>query len=316
MSDPPTTVVDKYEQAALEVIAAGGEYRHGRRPYSALTGRNTRLIPALCVAPPFAAISDPAKRREAARSAVSRLLAAGTIEVVEYVERLKTSNGFNYTERSQVYVPVDLRKSSPFEILSLPHGDTGQRRQVARYTCDGCGAHHDIPVVSGRSLGTDLHRNTLVTRGCDVTSRGVIKACPQCQPKEILMNEPLKPTSVDNIKKMLETTTAIPPVTLAPAPPPITENRKPTPDQRLSIRSALDHHFDDATGCYLNGYSDQRIAEELKIPRRFVEDIREAAYGPIRVNPEVLALQEELKKLKTAVQVFEDRLRKLEPSQG
>lgn len=72
------------------------------------------------------------------------------------------------------------------------------------------------------------------------------------------------------------------------------EHRQPTADQRLQIRSALDKHFDDSKGRYLEGMTDEKIAEHLKVPRIFVTNIREAAYGPLLSNPEIDALREEI----------------------
>ena len=40
--------------------------------------------------------------------------------------------------------------------------------------------------------------------------------------------------------------------------------------------------------------SDQRIAETVGVPRAAVERLREAAYGPIRVDPVIAALREKI----------------------
>lgn len=70
--------------------------------------------------------------------------------------------------------------------------------------------------------------------------------------------------------------------------------RDPTPQERVKIRSVLDSYFDDAAGCWLDGYSDQKAGEEIGVPWALVTRIREAAYGPIRVDPEVAGLRAEL----------------------
>lgn len=69
---------------------------------------------------------------------------------------------------------------------------------------------------------------------------------------------------------------------------------KPTVDQRVKIRSMLDKHFDDADGMYLDGMSDQAIADSVDLPRIIVSRMRDAAYGPIRTNPEYAALRNDL----------------------
>ncbi len=85
----------------------------------------------------------------------------------------------------------------------------------------------------------------------------------------------------------------------AAAAPEIT--RQITPDQRLAVRNLLDHHFDDGVGGYIDGFSDQKVAEQAGVPRIFVERAREAAYGPIRLDPVVGQLREDVAALKIAI---------------
>ena len=74
--------------------------------------------------------------------------------------------------------------------------------------------------------------------------------------------------------------------------------REPTGDERFRIRGLLDSHFDDKAGCYLSDWSDQKIGTDLNLPWAIVAKIREAAYGPIRVDPEVAKLASEHAALK------------------
>lgn len=76
-------------------------------------------------------------------------------------------------------------------------------------------------------------------------------------------------------------------IQVPPAPPPFIP-REPTPNDRLAIRQKLDGCFDDAAGNYLGGESDETIAKALNCPRAWVTNIREAAYGPIRVSAEFI----------------------------
>ena len=73
-----------------------------------------------------------------------------------------------------------------------------------------------------------------------------------------------------------------------------TKPREASPQERVKIRSILDKHFDDGAGQWLDGYSDQRAGEEIGVPWALVTRIREAAYGPIRVDPEIGAIRAEL----------------------
>lgn len=88
--------------------------------------------------------------------------------------------------------------------------------------------------------------------------------------------------------------------------------REITQAERLKIRAILDKHFDDAAGCWLDGYSDQRAGEEAGVPWAHVTKIREAAYGPIRVDPALMALKEEVSTLAREMALMVERRAALE----
>lgn len=93
----------------------------------------------------------------------------------------------------------------------------------------------------------------------------------------------------------------------------------PTPltsDQRVQIRNLLDKHFDDSVGYYLDGYSDRRIADEIDVPRVHIEQIREAAYGPLRVNPAVTQMQNDISILRREIEAQQQQLAKLQELAG
>ena len=97
-----------------------------------------------------------------------------------------------------------------------------------------------------------------------------------------------------------------------PPPKAVSLPREPTPNERLKIRGLLDLHFDDAVGNYLGGQSDAMIAEAVAVPRAIVERMREAAYGPIRANPEVVALQAEIAAVSCDIEAMKNALTKLD----
>ena len=70
--------------------------------------------------------------------------------------------------------------------------------------------------------------------------------------------------------------------------------KDPTTDQRVKIRSLLDKHFDDGVGRYLDGFSDQKIADAVDVPRIIVEKMRETGWGPIKTDPELVNLSNQL----------------------
>ena len=80
------------------------------------------------------------------------------------------------------------------------------------------------------------------------------------------------------------------------APPPL-PTRSPTSEQRLAIRNELDKQFDDSLGMYLGDTTDQSIAEQLHVPRAWVDQIREVGYGSIRITPEMQALRKDIEQV-------------------
>jgi hypothetical protein len=80
----------------------------------------------------------------------------------------------------------------------------------------------------------------------------------------------------------------------------------------MRIRHKLDEVFDDSKGMYLDGYCDQRVAEDLKLPRKMIEQIREAAYGPIRTDPEIDQLRTDIASLVSQASTLANRLADVE----
>lgn len=85
----------------------------------------------------------------------------------------------------------------------------------------------------------------------------------------------------------------------SPAPSKV---RDLTPEERAKVRRELDAHFDDSVGMYLGGENDQRIGERLGLPWAAVAQMREAAYGPIRTDPEVEAMRAAVKAVSAALE--------------
>lgn len=81
--------------------------------------------------------------------------------------------------------------------------------------------------------------------------------------------------------------------------------------QRLKIRERLDKYFDDSRGEYLDKMTDRKIAEDLNIPAIIVYRIREAAYGPIRINPEITVLTKMLETAQGQINEIRNRLDKI-----
>lgn len=152
----------------------------------------------------------------------------------------------------------------------------GNMREVAQFVCVECGERGEVD--TGGSLAPDVIQTKAARLGWKLDARKSGRTyCPQCA----------------GPRKKVET-----PKPEAPVPTPPIPIREATNDQRVLIRNLLDKHFDDAVGTFLDGMTDATIAEKAGVPRVVVERIREAAYGPIKVDPEIQAIRTELTALK------------------
>jgi hypothetical protein len=57
-------------------------------------------------------------------------------------------------------------------------------------------------------------------------------------------------------------------------------------DERRLVFEKLNEHYVSETVGYSDGWSDKRIAEELGCPRKWIEDVRDEMFGPVRVSSE------------------------------
>lgn len=90
-------------------------------------------------------------------------------------------------------------------------------------------------------------------------------------------------------------------------------------EDRARIRFELDKAYDDKTGTYLDGQTDQLIGGRLGLPWRVVAEFRELAYGPLRADPQVdeagkqlEALADEVRALKAEATGLTGRLLRVE----
>jgi hypothetical protein len=171
----------------------------------------------------------------------------------------------------------------------------GTWRSSCTFTCR-CGEALVLTEAAGRKINPEFIAKRARATGWQADGwRASVTRCPACLSKDRAGESPGEKV----IRIMPETPKP------APAPP---AAREPTPKQRLAIRAKLDATFDDDAGCYLDGASDQKIGEELNIPWSWVARIREAAYGPIRVDPEVAALRAEITGLREDQKKLDERI--------
>lgn len=170
----------------------------------------------------------------------------------------------------------------PFQTIQRSEG--GRLQPFARFVCVSCQAHfetkfphagpRDRPILMERAerLGWEIKGGRL---RCPACAKARERPAPKRTDLVVLANALME-------RKQM-------------AVSPIPAARAPSADQRQKIRAMLDANFDDGIGRYLEGCSDQKIAEALSVPRVFVEQIRDAAYGPIRVSHDAEKLGQEIK---------------------
>lgn len=162
--------------------------------------------------------------------------------------------------------------------------DAGRASTLYRYACQRCPAVWEYS-NQNITLAPDFISKRATQEGWLAPPFHGRVRCPACRQSSNRRGE-----------RPGDTTMTKPEAPIAQAPRPVP--REPTGDERFRIRGLLDSHFDDKVGAYLGDWSDQRIGTELNLPWAIVAKIREAAYGPIRVDPEMAKLTAEQAGLK------------------
>lgn len=182
-------------------------------------------------------------------------------------------------------------------IRTVAYGDGRQTAIV--FACATCDAEFVQRYPSGRPSPEHAQKRAQKAGWLAYVDRTGADYCPSCIAARRSRAHGDKPESKQVEPLMENSVVTVTPIKHAPTQQ--TSAREPTQQERLRIRNKLDAQFDDAAGCYLDGWSDQRVGEELNIPWAIVTRIREAAYGPIRVDPELAALRAELVGLGTKI---------------
>jgi hypothetical protein len=152
--------------------------------------------------------------------------------------------------------------------------------------------------ISEFNTGVHARRHLKLSRGRTVRrTAALIKANRLRRDVALETPKPTSPVASETPDSLARSLGSLPKVTALPT-------RALTTSQRDAIRDHLDDHFDTKAGTYLHGWSDQRIGETLDIPWRYVADLREAAYGPLLVDPKISALQQRLDRQENRLEVL------------
>ena len=164
-------------------------------------------------------------------------------------------------------------------------------RSAVRMSCSKCGAHESITVKSTNDNPEKIAK-LFIARGWKASPwRASVCVCPACVSAQ-RTNDP--DSRIRNLRVVPMTEKTKVAEILADA-------RDATPAEKAAIRRKLDETFDDDAGMYLDGASDQSIGTALNIPWSLVRRVREAAYGPIRSDPQLEKARTELRALSDEV---------------
>lgn len=196
-----------------------------------------------------------------------------------------------------------------FEIHNEKHGETGGWRKVAHIVCGECGRRATLPIQTGQSvLPDEAVQKKFLAIDWQVGPTEKKDMCPECSRKERNgkmthhASPPLTPkmngsiggtipsdAAVASLKKITEP--------LAQAILQKTEERQMGREERRAIYDVIAAHYPKGGNAYDRDWSDQRIATETKMPRKWVEDVRATFFGEHGGNPEMQEYLEEFRKL-------------------
>lgn len=69
---------------------------------------------------------------------------------------------------------------------------------------------------------------------------------------------------------------------------------EPTLKEARAIMDLIEAHFIEKDGRYKDGWSDDKIAQALDLPRAMITKVRDEAYGPLKAPTELLNLRAEI----------------------
>jgi hypothetical protein len=181
---------------------------------------------------------------------------------------------------------------------------------VLRCPKQGCTSVQKIP-IGALGSSPEWIKKLFERKGWEVDQHNIARClCPNCKKTRKVIAAPLAPPEparrqindapprrlVDAVRLAREDARTTKENTVAApiAPPQKVDLASIPAPQKLRIRQKLDAYFDDAQGAYMGGHTDQSLAKDLNLPVSMVYSLREAAYGPLKRDPEVDDLLREL----------------------
>ncbi len=164
-------------------------------------------------------------------------------------------------------------------------------RMIAAIKCRECGAEDTMGIKGGAALmASAAISKKFSQRGWDIGPNEQWDICPSCIAKKKQEKPALK------IVPRIEEKNSL---VVKPEPPRVMGRE----DRRIIFEKLNGVYLDEKRG-YEAGWSDNKVALDLGIPRAWVEQVRDEMFGPINSNPEIsdfLKAVKELQELKAQV---------------
>lgn len=184
------------------------------------------------------------------------------------------------------------------------------RRLFAKVQCS-CGTKAELPrpFLAGGRDSKRAHNERVFKQIADqftrdgwlIGRRAQDDLCPKC----VAATMPKKPTL-----------TLIPKESVPMLPVTTNEPAEMTRDDGRVIFAKLEDVYDTNRAGYRAGWTDQKLATDLGVPRAWVEQVRKQFFGPEGGNPEIAAALAEAKALVEEVRPLLARLDQLKAQMG
>jgi hypothetical protein len=186
----------------------------------------------------------------------------------------------------------------PFPIIRVFDKGLNAHRTYQTAKCSECNAFENLPMTGKNGLPPEVIVKKMQQRGWVMGHRRRHDLCHDCAAKKA--SRPKVERLAHYQKQIVESDT------MKLAEPP----RQPTREEKRLIVLAIEDHYDDKARGYTDGWSDEKVATDLNVPRKWVSDLREEFYGPA-IDPELAALDRQVKELQAAFASAADHLNDL-----
>ena len=172
-----------------------------------------------------------------------------------------------------------------FSLTTVPYGDTGKMVRGVCVTCGHCGAVEQLPVNNFRNGSGDEHdakfvKRKLEARGWKIANRAGHR-CPKCFSS-------IKATAARRASENAAAANGETPVSVTPIKSlkEVGARMLGREDRRIIFEKLNEVYVNDKVG-YGAGWTDEKVATDLGVPRAWVKLIRDENFGDEMANEEI-----------------------------